>query len=500
MLPRASSPPRGRRGSLPALVIAATAAVTAVATLGTLPAQAAPGCRVTYQVGSQWQGGFSATVNLTNLGDPVTSWRLTWSFAAGQRVTQLWNGTATQSGAQVSVDNAGWNGNLGTGASAGLGFTGSWNNSANPLPTDFALNGHRCNGPVTTTTTTTTTTTSTPDPLTRVHTAGRVKATTGALQYTWPGVYFEGRFRGTGVGIALDDAENDYDVQVDGATVATLVTPGRTTHWVNGLTNAEHTVRLVKRTESPWAPGRFGGFTAAPGGELLAKPAARTRQVEFIGDSLTAGYGNTSTTRDCSANGGVNRNTNADLSFGALAARGLGADYQLNAHSGRGMVRNYNGGDPGTDYRTYYDRGLQNVAGDVWQNPGTWRPQLIVIGLGANDFSTAINPGEPWTPDSLVAAYKTAYLGFIDKLRARYGPDATIVVSANAYTGTTTFPQAAQQVVQERNQRGDAKVRYWYYDDPGLDRLGCDWHFSLRDHRLIAGLLTDYVATLPLGW
>ncbi|MFD0391994.1 hypothetical protein ACFQ3Z_01445 [Streptomyces nogalater] len=23
---------------------------------------------------------------------------------------------------------------------------------------------------------------------------------------------------------------------------------------------------------------------------------------------------------------------------------------------------------------------------------------------------------------------------------------------------------------------GDDRVGYWYYDDPGLDRLGCDWH------------------------
>lgn len=60
----------------------------------------------------------------------------------------------------------------------------------------------------------------------RFHTVGRVKkAADGTVQYGWPGVYFEGRFRGTGVGVVLDDADNDYDVQVDGTTVATLVTP-----------------------------------------------------------------------------------------------------------------------------------------------------------------------------------------------------------------------------------------------------------------------------------
>ncbi|MDX8035709.1 SGNH/GDSL hydrolase family protein [Lentzea sp. BCCO 10_0856] len=328
-----------------------------------------------------------------------------------------------------------------------------------------------------------------PGALDRAHTAGRV---TKQVQYTWPGVYFEGRFRGTSVGISLNDSSSYYDVQIDGRTVSTLVKPGRTTYWVRNLSNAEHRVRLVKRSESPWAAGEFGGFV----GNVLSKPAARARQIEFIGDSLTAGYGNLSTTRDCSANGGVDRNTNTDLSFGALTSRALNADYQVNAFSGRGMVRNYGGGEPGTSYRTYYDRALLNVDGDVWQNPGTWRPQLIVVGLGTNDFSTALKPGEQWsTPQDLVAAYKSAYQGFLDKLRARYGPGTTIVVSVPE--GSGTFADAARQVVQER---ADSRVRYWNYADPALDRLGCDWHFSQRDHQLISGLLKDYIAGLGLAW
>jgi len=485
--------PTIRRSRLTVAAGVLTVAAAAV-TVGAVPAaRAAAGCRVDYAVASQWQGGFSANVDVTNLGDPVASWQLTWTFTAGQRVTQLWNGTVAQSGDRVAVGNAAWNGSLATGASTRLGFTGSLTGSANPVPTGFAVNGTPCNGPVPPTTTT-----SSPPPvdaLARAHTVGRVKPAAGAAQYTWPGISFEGRFRGTGVDVVLNDAQNDYDIQVDGTTVATLVTPGRTTRQIRGLTNAEHRVRLVKRTESPWVAGEFDGFVAAPGGEILAKPAARTRQIEFIGDSLTAGYGDLSTTRDCSANGGIDRNTNTDISYGALTAHGLNADYQVNAYSGRGMVRNYNGGDPGTDFRTYYDRTLQNVSGDVWHNPATWRPQLVVVALGTNDFSTALHSGEPWTADSLVAAYKSAYQGFLDKLRAQYGTGTIIVVGA-----TNLFAAQAQQVVTDRNARGDSLVRYWNFDDPRLDHLGCDWHFSGNDHRIISGLLTDYVATLPLTW
>lgn len=327
-----------------------------------------------------------------------------------------------------------------------------------------------------------------------VHTAGRVQVAAGTARFSWPGVYFEGRFRGTGVGVVLNDAAADYDVQVDGTTVATLVAPGPITHRVTGLAPGVHQVRLVKRSESPWAVSEFGGFVAAPGGAILPGPPPRRRQIEFIGDSYTAGYGNLSASRDCTGDE-VNRTTNADLSFGALTARRLHADYQLNAFSGRGMVRNYNGGEPGTSYRTYYERALLSVPGDVWQ-PGRWRPQVVVVGLGINDFSTPVNPGESWTPESLVEAYRTAYLDFIAQLRDRYGPRTTIVVSATPVSGSAQPAEVAQQVVRERNAQGDNRVRYWFYDSAGLDYGGCHWHPSARDHVIIADRLEAYLGTL----
>ncbi|MGW0547878.1 SGNH/GDSL hydrolase family protein [Streptomyces altiplanensis] len=328
----------------------------------------------------------------------------------------------------------------------------------------------------------------------RVHTAGRVKDAGNTVQYSWPGVYFEGRVRGTGVGIVLNDSAADYDVQVDGTTVATLVTPGDTTHWINGLQNRVHTVRLVKRNDTPGDTSTFGGFRAAPGGAVLSRPAARNRQIEFIGDSLTVGYGNLSTSRDCTSDQ-VKRTTNTDVSYGALTARRLNADYQINGYSGLGMVRNYNGGSPDVTYRTFYDRALLNVSGDVWRNPGTWRPQLVVVNLGTNDFSTAVNPGEPWTPDSLAAAYRSAYGDFLQKLRTRYGAGTTIVA-----VGAGQFADQVQQVVEAREDAGDSKVRHWVLDSAGLDFLGCHWHYSAHDDRVISDRLTSFISGLPMGW
>jgi len=495
--------------------LAAGAATAGATLIAVTPAEAATGCRVTYAVTSQWTGGFGASVDVTNLGSAVSSWKLTWAFPAGQVISQLWNGTATQSGAQVSVANAAWNGSLGSGASTSLGFNGSWTGS-NPVPASFALNGTTCTGSVSTSSPApsspapsspapTPSTSTPPGGLAQVSTPGRVRTVDGVMQYTWPGVYFEGRFRGTGVGISLNDSNNDYVVQVDGATVATLVTPGRTTYWVSNLTNAEHTVRLAKRTESPWAAGEFSGFVAAPGGAILTKPAARSRQIEFIGDSWTAGYGDMSTTRDCNSNGGVTRNSNADSSFGALTAKGLGADYQIMAWSGLGMVRNYGGQSTDTSFRNYYDTDLQALYNSaVWPNPGTWKPQVVVVGLGINDFSTALTAGERWsTIDALAADYRTAYLAFIAKLRDRYGPNTYIVLTYPDLSYiTTAFATSVQQIVQTRTSQGDSRVRALYYDDNalGLDHLGCDWHPSLHDHQILATTLSGFITSLPLTW
>lgn len=130
-------------------------ATLAVATVGVAlapPASAAVACRATYTVGSTWPGGFGAEVRVDNLGDALNGWTLTWTYATGQQVTQAWNGTATQSGTQVTVRNAGWNGSVAAGGSFSVGLNGTYTGS-NPTPTSFAVNGTTCTGATTPTAT-----------------------------------------------------------------------------------------------------------------------------------------------------------------------------------------------------------------------------------------------------------------------------------------------------------------------------------------------------------
>jgi endoglucanase len=138
------------------LVVAGAAAVALPA------AAAAAGCSVAYQNVNAWQssptsGGFNTTLAITNLGDPVAHWTLTFTLPSGQTRTGGWNATYTGATAVTATD-VGWNGAIGTGqTNASVGLQGDWTRSAGgsappsplPQPTNFALNGVACTGSTT---------------------------------------------------------------------------------------------------------------------------------------------------------------------------------------------------------------------------------------------------------------------------------------------------------------------------------------------------------------
>ena len=105
----------------------------------------ATGCRVDYVVKESWNGGFKAEVKITNnAGADYNGWTLRWAFpSSSQSLQNLWNGKATQSGANVTVANESWNAKLPGGASTSLGFVAG--GPSTPSPATFSINGKTCN-------------------------------------------------------------------------------------------------------------------------------------------------------------------------------------------------------------------------------------------------------------------------------------------------------------------------------------------------------------------
>ncbi|GCE50334.1 cellulose binding domain-containing protein [Thermosporothrix hazakensis] len=101
-------------------------------------------CSVKYSVQNQWDTGFTAQVSITNNGSSaINGWRLGWTWAGNQRITNAWNATTSQNGNQVTATNASYNATIAAGGSVSFGFNGSYSGS-NPQPSAFTLNGNPC--------------------------------------------------------------------------------------------------------------------------------------------------------------------------------------------------------------------------------------------------------------------------------------------------------------------------------------------------------------------
>ena len=313
------------------------------------------------------------------------------------------------------------------------------------------------------------------------HIPGRI---TAQGEYQWPGLYFEAKFKGSNVYFETERGVILH-VLVDGESVGTLTKPAPGSYLIDGLTNATHTVRIDAVTESQSATNIFGGF-ALPAHEKPLSMAPRRLQIEFIGDSHTVGYGNTSPSRDCSQDE-VWATTDNSRAFGPKIARRYDADYQVNAISGRGIVRNYDGsaGDP---LPVAYPFELLNHSARY--DDSAWRPRIIVIALGTNDFSTPLKAGEKWKArEELHADYEASYVKFVETLRVR-NPQAFIILWATDMA-EHEIEQEAAKVAAQLQSHGDHRVAF--IPIGGLGMTGCHWHPSVADHDVIAGKLIQFI-------
>ena len=221
---------------------------------------------------------------------------------------------------------------------------------------------------------------------------GRVVADAAGYHRQWPGTYIEARFRGTAVDLTVGPGDVGLRIAVDGGTPVSLVRPAPGTYRIATTTPGAHRLRIDVASESQSGPTTIVGVSAAAGTTPLAPPMPRPRQIEFIGDSHTVGYGNTSRIGDCT-DSQVWATTDTTRGPAGITAARFGADYRVNAISGRGVVRNYAGFAAPTLPRAYP---FALLDGETPDRTTGWHPQVVVIGLGTNDFSTALKPGERW--------------------------------------------------------------------------------------------------------
>jgi lysophospholipase L1-like esterase len=331
----------------------------------------------------------------------------------------------------------------------------------------------------------------------------------GGPSWGFVGANLRIRFRGTGVSVRLKDfglgtpqATSFYDVNVDGGAPRLLeVTPQREQYELAAaLAPGEHEVELFKRGEA--SPGGNPGAGKAQllgvvlhGQQLLAvrRPA---RRLEFVGDSITCGYGNEASTMTPADVHFTTRGSNAHQAYGAMTAQALGAEYLAVAYSGRGVSRNYAGGGGPLLPDLYLSSVPDDARATAW-DPAQYVPDAVIVNLGTNDYST---------PGVDRPRFVRAYTEFLARLRGYY-PRAALVAALGPMLsdfyppGEQAWSHAQEDVnaaVAARRAAGDGNLHSVVFE-PQTGPWGEDWHPTAATHRKMADQLQAALQKI-LGW
>jgi len=385
---------------------------------------------------------------------------------------------------------------------------------------------------------------------------GRVDCTNSAgPTFAYPGVTIRMAFTGTGVDMVLKDqgtaeVPNFYDVRIDGSLVdfpatrtasaaatcpvspnsdttctitenpAPLMTTAATQTYqlARGLAAGSHTVEVFKRIESSPNGNSIGEATflgyRIPTGGTVSAPATRAHTIEFIGDSITCGYGDMDSFNTASATptGYTTFKSNADEAYGAVTARDLNAELMQVSYSGLGMALN-NCFDPaGTPtLPARYDSILPDApSGAQWSFQ--WQPEVVVINLGTNDWSNMSPTGcggcttfPSGTLDQ--ATYQSTYVTFLQHLRSKY-PSALLLLASTPML-TDGYPSGESCWTSEDHDLQTVISTYSSaHNDTNIDvvaipsqasPVGEDYHPTVATHQAMAQTV-EAVIKKHLSW
>jgi lysophospholipase L1-like esterase len=226
----------------------------------------------------------------------------------------------------------------------------------------------------------------------------------------------------------------------------------------------EHRLTVVRESEALAGESQFKGFELPRGGRVLAFDRKGKRRIEFIGDSITVGFGNEGTL-PCPYSTQTQAVTRA---FPWRVGEAFEADVIVLGWSGHGVTR------------AWGDRPEPTVP-EQWA-PLPQAPDAVVVALGANDFWNG-DPGE---------AFATAYAAFVDRIRAAYP-------KAEVYAVVTPL-SSPERLSAMRRYLARAKARYLELSPVRPeDGAGCVWHPSAKTHRRMADEIIARLAA-DLGW
>lgn len=326
----------------------------------------------------------------------------------------------------------------------------------------------------------------------RIEYTGRTQVNGNDVTYDWSGTYFRVKFNGPSLAIRCSDTKNSWfnlwiDKEMCPIADRKFLVAAKDTVIVlaEGLGKGEHEVILQKRTEGE--QGRFTVHSFLTEGQILQADGRKERHIEFVGDSYTCGYGTESNDKDDPF---LAETENCNLTYAAIASRYFGADFNLVSHSGQGIARNYDNAGPGYHMPHRYRQVFNTAKEPLWTpDMGAHTPDIVVIYLGTNDFSTNQQP--------LEANFRNNYISLLNSIKENYGAGIPVLCM-----GSNADPYLYDYIRSAVNVSGLDNVAYMTVSRFAHDYegdLGASWHPNYKGHLKVASCMIPYIASLT-GW
>ena len=310
---------------------------------------------------------------------------------------------------------------------------------------------------------------------------------TGVCYFNWTASGFEVKFKGEYLKAYLfskSNAGNDQyiNVIVDGKlTEKKQLSVSGDIKLSEGLSDSKHTLKVVKLTENTSGSIGLLKLETTEGGTFLPVTENQSRKILYIGDSITAGYGNLTNTNLWT--GYKTEEQDGSQTYASFISEAFDAEEQILAVSGMGICKNLSGQSSyvrevftGTDFMT------KKVSDDY---DFSWVPDLVVINLGSNDEAAGVDYQE----------VKNSAAEFISLIKSKY-PSAKILWTYGVIN--SKYLQTFEDLAKELNQNGNA-VFFQGLKRQSAVMVGTDGHPSVKTHKVMAEFLLPKVKEIT-GW
>jgi hypothetical protein len=310
---------------------------------------------------------------------------------------------------------------------------------------------------------------------------GRIQKTNVELPRFWSsGVYIKVKFDGNDCSFFLNDqvlygnVHNYLEVVVDGKPYRFQTKFATNKITLHGLGKGAHTITICKDTESGNGYLEFAGIECK---KLLQLPEKPSKKIEFIGNSITCGFGVDTSEIGCNKGQWYDQH-NAYMAYGSLTARALNTQWEITSVSGIGMIHSCCGMQ--ILMPQVYDK-IDLRDDSIAYDFNDYVPDLVTICLGQNDG----------IQDS--TAFCSAYVDFVKTVRNKYSNTKILLLSSPMADEKlrSVLKNYLTSIQNYFHQNGDENI-YKYFFESQYNH-GCASHPDLQEHREIADLLIGFI-------